>query len=93
VLFSGTAAASPEPAEETRVVTGRLEVGAPELVTDEGQVLLAPLDASGAGTVEWVTRPQLSAYVRAEVRRPDLAAPLGAMVALTNPGFLGRAHC
>jgi hypothetical protein len=63
------------------------------LVTDEGQVALTPLPASGTGTVEWVTRPQASAYVRAEVRRPDPAAgPLGPMVAFTNPVFLGRPH-
>lgn len=83
-------------------VSGRTEVvasvqvaGAPggvvRLVTDQGQVLTAPLAADGTGTVEWVTRPQVSAYVRAEVRRPDPAAgPLGAMVAMTNPVFLGR---
>jgi hypothetical protein len=56
------------------------------LVTDEGQVL-----STSDSSVEWVTTPQVSAYVRAEVRRPDPAAgPLGAMVALTNPVFLGR---
>lgn len=65
--------------------------GAVRLLTDEGQLLLAPLDATGAGTVEWVIRPQVSAYVRAEVRRPGPAAgPLGAMVAMTNPVFLGE---
>jgi hypothetical protein len=67
--------------------------GAVRLVTDEGQVLLAPLAADGSGTVEWVTRPQVSAYVRAEVRRSDPpAGPLGAMVAMTNPVFLGPVH-
>jgi hypothetical protein len=63
--------------------------GAVRLVTDEGQVALTPV--AGSGTVSWTTTPQASAYVRAEVRRPDPAAgPLGAMVAMTNPIFLGR---
>jgi hypothetical protein len=63
------------------------------LVTDQGQVLLTPVDAAGAATIEWVTRPQVSAYVRVEVRRPDAAAgPIGAMVAMSNPVFLGRAR-
>lgn len=82
-------------AEGTEVLVTATVSGAPggavRLVTDSGQVLLAPLDATGAGTVTWVTRPRVSAYVRAEVRRADPAAgPLGAMVALTNPVFLGR---
>jgi hypothetical protein len=65
--------------------------GTVRLVTDEGQVAMTALDESGAGAVTWVTTPQTSAYVRAEVRRPDPAAgPLGAMVAMTNPIFLGR---
>jgi hypothetical protein len=41
--------------------------------------------------VSWVTTPQNSRYVRAEVRRPvrtDTTADT--MVALTNPIFLGR---
>jgi hypothetical protein len=74
-----------------RVTVSAAPGGAVRLVTDEGQMALTPLDASGAGTVSWVTTPQTSAYVRAEVRRPDPAAgPLGAMVAMTNPIFLGR---
>jgi len=60
------------------------------LCTDEGKVLDTPLPAGGAGTVTWPTTPQASAYVRAEVRRPDPFLPLGAMVAMTNPVFLGR---
>ena len=69
-------------------VTVDLEVhGAPgsaaRLVTDQGQVLLTPLPADGK--VRWTTTPQVSPYVRAEVRRPD-----NTMVALTNPVFLGH---
>jgi hypothetical protein len=61
------------------------------IVTDQGQCTVAPLPASGSGTVTWVTTPQNSRYVRAEVRRPvrtDTTADT--MVALTNPIFLGR---
>lgn len=73
-------------------VTVRLVVtGAPGCVariyTDEGQVLQAPLPATGPAEVSWTTTPRASAYVRAEVRRP----PQDAMVALTNPIFLGPA--
>ena len=64
--------------------------GSVRLYTDEGKVLDTPLPAGGAGTVTWTTTPQVSAYVRAEVRRPDAFLPLGAMVAMTNPVFLGR---
>lgn len=82
-------------ADGTEVLASVTVSGAPgcsvRLYTDEGRVLDLPLPADGAGTVEWATRPQVSAYVRAEVRRPDPASgPLGAMVAMTNPVFLGR---
>ena len=76
-------------------VTARLEVrGASghlvRLFTDLGQELETTLPDSGPGTVEWTTTPQRSAYVRAEVRRPE-ATPTtpDTMVALTNPVFLG----
>jgi hypothetical protein len=77
------------------VVTATVAVsGAPgsavRLITDEGQMLLAPLPASGTGTVSYQTRPRLAPYIRAEVRRPDPSTPLGIMVAMTNPIFLGR---
>ena len=76
-------------------VTLRLEVrGAPgELVrlhTDQGQVLERRLAGEGPDVVTWATTPRESPYVRAEVRRPPGApAALAAMVALTNPIFLG----
>lgn len=81
-------------AEVTATVT---VAGAPgcsvRLYTDQGRTLDQPLPATGEGTVSWLTRPRVSAYVRAEVRRPDPAfGPLGAMVAMTNPVFLGRHH-
>lgn len=40
---------------------------------------------SGTATVTWTTYPRYTRWVRAEVRRPS-----NAMVALTNPIFLGR---
>jgi hypothetical protein len=64
--------------------------GLVRFVTDEGQVFAQFLTPDGAGTVTWTTTPQVSAYVRAEVRRLDPSTPLGVMVAMTNPVFLGR---
>ena len=60
--------------------------GVVRIVSDEGEMLRAPLPASGTGTVTWQATPSLAAYVRAEVRHPGT----GAMAALTNPIFLGR---
>jgi len=82
--------------DDDATVTVTLTVdGAPgtgvRIVTDQGQRAVAPLPANGSGTVTWVTTPQNSRYVRAEVRRPvptDTTADT--MVALTNPIFLGR---
>jgi len=49
------------------------------------------LPASGTGSVTWTTRPQVSRFVRAEARHPsDNASVPGAMIAFTNPIFLGR---
>lgn len=85
-------------APETPVEVALTVRGAPggvvRLLTDEGQLHLEPLPSSGSGTVTWRTTPSLAAYVRAEVRKPVPAAtavPYGAMTALTNPVFLGRA--
>jgi hypothetical protein len=77
------------------LVTATVTVsGAPgtavRLITDEGQMALTALPASGSGTVTYQTTPRIAPYIRAEVRRPDPATPLGAMVAMTNPIFLGR---
>jgi hypothetical protein len=79
-------------------VTVRLEVsGVPaaslvRLVSDQGQVLAAPLPV--AGIVEWRTSAAHAAYVRAEVRHPAAdggASGLpGPAAALTNPIWLGR---
>ena len=77
-------------------MTVQLDVsGAPggvvRLITDEGDVFDTVLPASGTGSVTWTTRPQVSRFVRAEVRHPsDNASVPGAMIAFTNPIFLGR---
>ncbi|WP_414168797.1 CehA/McbA family metallohydrolase [Streptoverticillium reticulum] len=85
------------PVDRDAPVTARLKVsGVPSdctasFVTDQGTLFTAPVP-SGGGTVEWRTTPSYAAYVRAEVRHP--AGPgselPGAMVAMTNPIFLGR---
>jgi hypothetical protein len=61
------------------------------ILTDEGQVFQTVLPPSGTGTVTWPTKPRVSRFVRAEVRRvqSDPAIP-ATMVAFTNPIFLGR---
>ena len=78
-------------------VTVRLEVrGAAgdlaQLRTGAVPVLEARLAGFGAEVVGWTTTPAATAWVRAEVRRPPAAPGTpGAMVALTNPVFLGPA--
>ena len=81
-------------------VTVRLEVSGAgpgcsvRFVTDQGQLYGTQLPATGSGSVEWRTTPQYAAYVRAEVRHTPVdggpAGLPGAMVAMTNPVFLGR---
>jgi hypothetical protein len=77
-------------------VTVRLEVrgaagGLAELRTGAGPVRDARL-AGDRAVVGWTTTPAATAWVRAEVRRPPAAPGTpGAMVALTNPVFLGAA--
>ncbi|WP_217546755.1 CehA/McbA family metallohydrolase [Streptomyces sp. GbtcB6] len=80
-------------------VTVRLEAsGVPRctvrFVTDQGVLLTSdPLPVAGSGTVEWQTTPSYAAYVRAEIRHETAAGPVpGALAALTNPIFLGRAE-
>ncbi|MBO2454394.1 PHP domain-containing protein [Actinomadura barringtoniae] len=59
--------------------------------TDQGQRFSAKLPAEGAGTVTWQTNARNATYVRAEVRRLQATATTpNAMVALTNPIFLGH---
>jgi hypothetical protein len=78
-------------------VTVRLEVrgaagGLAQLRTGAGPVLEARLAGFDAKVVGWTTTPAATAWVRAEVRRPPAAPGTpGAMVALTNPVFLGAA--
>ena len=61
-------------------------------MTDEGQMVGAPLPASGV--LEWSTTASLASYVRAEVRRPapdgGASGLPGPAPALTNPIWLGR---
>jgi hypothetical protein len=75
--------------------------GTVRLFTDEGQMFQTTLPAEGAGTVNWITKPEIAMFVRAEVRHPmpDGSAggtsmgpslSFGAMAALTNPIWLGR---
>lgn len=76
------------PAPDGDLVNLTLTVnGAPgctaRLITDQGLRASAVLPATGPGTVTWSTTARNSRYGRAEVRRAD------AMVALTNPIFLG----
>lgn len=73
--------------------------GTVRLFTDEGQMLQSTLPASGAATITWLTRPEIAAYVRAEVRHPMADGSAGAtsmgpklnfgsMAAMTNPIWL-----
>ncbi|MEW1722597.1 CehA/McbA family metallohydrolase [Streptomyces sp. NPDC093109] len=77
-------------------VTVRLDVtGAPgrtaHFVTDQGTVHTATLPQAGTGTVEWRTTASYTTYVRAEVRHlPTVPGLPGALVAFTNPVFLGQ---
>lgn len=87
-----------------RIVVTAVVAGVPDgvvrVVTDEGQVLQQQLDASGAGTVRWLSTASLAAYVRVEVRHPKADGTpgsgtsmgpdlqLGPMAALTNPVFI-----
>jgi hypothetical protein len=81
---------------EAEVVTVTLNVtGAPgavvRLFTDEGQIFQTTLAAGGSSAVTWTTKPRVSRYVRAEVRRlQDNPALPTTMVAFTNPIFLGQ---
>jgi hypothetical protein len=60
--------------------------------TGAGPVLEARL-AGDRAVVGWTTPPAATAWVRAEVRRPPAAPGTpGAMVALTNPVFIGPAE-
>ncbi|WP_269936864.1 CehA/McbA family metallohydrolase [Arthrobacter sp. HY1533] len=92
-------AAANAPVTVTAAVSG-VPNGLVRLITDEGQMRQASLSADGQGTVSWVTTPQLTAYVRVEVRHPmadgspsngtDMGTTLklGPMAALSNPIFL-----
>ncbi len=78
--------------------------GVLRLITDEGQLVQSTLPAGGTGTLSLVTTARLSAYVRAEVRRPradglpgsgtamGTTPQLGPMAGMTNPIWLGRAR-
>lgn len=84
------AVAGDAPVTVTLAVEG-VPGGVVRLVADQGERLLAPLPASGTGTVTWRTTPDNARYVRAEVRRPQpTETTRDTMVALTNPIFLGE---
>jgi hypothetical protein len=83
--------------DDAETVTVTLNVtGAPgavvRLFTDEGQIFQTVLPVTGStSAVTWTTKPRVSRYVRAEVRRlQDNPALPTTMVAFTNPIFLGR---
>ena len=92
-------AAADAPVTVTAAVSG-VPNGVVRLITDEGQMRQATLSSAGQGTVSWVTTPQLTAYVRVEVRHPmsdgspsngtDMGTTLklGPMAALSNPIFV-----
>lgn len=77
------------PAETGTPVTAELTVsGAPGttmIIYDQvGPEQTGTVPDSGTATVKWTTYPRYTRWVRAEVRRGN------AMVALTNPVFIGR---
>lgn len=63
--------------------TRGVPAGSVSFHTDQGRVQRVSLPSTGAGTVEWLTRAEESAFVRIEVRHPG-----GHMAALTNPVLL-----
>lgn len=89
------------PVTVTATVSG-VPNGVVRFITDEGQIQQISLPASGQGSANWLTTPQLAAYVRVEVRHPladgspgsgtgmGAQLQLGPMAALSNPIFLGR---
>ena len=61
------------------------------LINQAGLQHVVQVDATGAAEIRWETRPLISEWVRAEIRRPvPTATTPDTMVALTNPIFLGR---
>lgn len=73
--------------------------GTVRILTDQGQMLMTVLPASGAGTVTWVSTPQAAAYARVEVRLPKADGTpggtgmgptlmFGPMAALSNPVWI-----
>ncbi|MFC1439717.1 CehA/McbA family metallohydrolase [Streptacidiphilus sp. N1-10] len=72
-----------EPAVVRAEVQG-VPSGAVSFHTEKGRAHQASLAESGAGTVEWRTSEEESAFVRVEVRYAD-----GRMAALSNPIILG----
>lgn len=60
-----------------------------KLLTEDGPVCVATIDSTGETELIWRTRSGDSAYVRAEVRRPEPTSTTpDTMVALTNPVWL-----
>jgi predicted metal-dependent phosphoesterase TrpH len=80
--IGGRLAAAPDQEVAVRLEVRGAAGGLARLCTGDGAVLEARL-AGASETLGWTTTPAASPWVRAEVRRGD------AMVALTNPVFLG----
>jgi predicted metal-dependent phosphoesterase TrpH len=87
------------PVDTGTPVTVQVEVGGVpgttvSILDQLGAELTQTVPASGSATVTWTTFPRYSRWVRAEVRRPsggpNTTVP-NAMVAMTNPIFLGTA--
>lgn len=77
-----------------QVVVGGVPGTTVSILDQLGVELTETVPASGSATVTWTTFPRYSRWVRAEVRRPsggtNTTVP-NAMVAMTNPIFLGPA--
>jgi hypothetical protein len=86
------------PVDTGTPVTVEVEVGGVPATTVTIYDQLGPehtetVPASGASTIRWTTYPRYTRWVRVEVRRPSggpNTTMTNAMVAMTNPIFLGR---
>ncbi|HEX3589023.1 MAG TPA: phosphoesterase, partial [Pseudonocardiaceae bacterium] len=75
-----------------QVVVGGVPGTSVSIMDQLGVETTATVPGSGSATVTWTTFPRYSRWLRVEVRRPsggvNTTVP-NAMVAMTNPIFLG----